>query len=302
MTKGVFLHREDSIYNDQPAEQYQFPSLYLSRAAQFVGDWIIYYEPRRGPTAKGYYAIARVERIVPDPTAADRHLALIEPGSYLTFERAVPFSRSDGPVERGVLNAAGKISGRAQAAVRPISLEDFNRILDLGFPDEEPLLPRADEREETPSPNLLMEERTPFLLDAERERTAFYGSRIIRDRVFRRIVLDAYDCRCAITGLKFINGGGRAEVEAAHIKPVEAHGPDIITNGIALSGTAHWMFDRGLISLSDDLDVLVSRQVNDIASVWNLVNESRRATVPVNSAYRPHPNYLAWHREHCFKN
>ena len=93
------MHRTDSIYDDRPELQYQFPKPYLSRASQFVGDWIIYYEPRRGPTAKGYYAIARVERIVPDPTADGMYLALIEPGSYLPFERGVPFSGADGPVE-----------------------------------------------------------------------------------------------------------------------------------------------------------------------------------------------------------
>jgi len=65
--------------------------------------------------------------------------------------------------------------------------------------------------------------------------------------------------------------------------------------------TAHWMFDRGLIGLSDDLEVLVSRQVNDPASVWGLVNETRRAAAPANPAHRPHPSYLRWHREHCFK-
>jgi putative restriction endonuclease len=297
MTRGVFLHREDSRYDDLPAERYQFPQQYLSRASQFVGDWIIYYEPRRGPTGKGYYAIARVERIVPDPSAASMHLALIEPGSYLPFERPVPFSGADGVVERGVLNEAGRISGRAQAAVRPISLADFNRILNLGMPDEEPLLPRAD----SPAGTGVAEERAPFLYEDERERVSSYTSRIVRDRVFRRIVLEAYDSRCAITGLKFINGGGRAEVQAAHIKPVEHHGPDDIRNGIALSGTVHWMFDRGLIGLGDDLEVLVSRQVNDAESVWGLVNKTRRATVPANPAHRPHPAYLAWHREHCFK-
>ena len=81
MARGVFLHRADSIYDDRPEERYQFPRQYFGRASQFVGDWIIYYEPRRGPTARGYYAIARVERIVPDPTAPDMYLALIEPGS-----------------------------------------------------------------------------------------------------------------------------------------------------------------------------------------------------------------------------
>jgi putative restriction endonuclease len=298
----VFLHRTDSIYDDRPELQYQFPKQYLTRASQFVGDWIIYYEPRRGPTAKGYFAIARVERIIPDPSADTMYLALIEPGSYLPFERPVPFSSGrEGVVERGLLNEAGAISGRAQAAVRPVSIEDFNRILLRGLPEEDPLLPRVDTPLEAPPIDRVSENRAPFALDVERERVAYYSSRIVRDRVFRKIVLEAYDCRCAITGLKLINGGGRAEVQAAHIKPVEASGPDIITNGLALSGTAHWMFDRGLISLSDELEVLVSRQVNDADSVWGLVNRSRRAVVPASPALRPHPSYLAWHREVCFK-
>lgn len=299
MTRGVFLHREDSRYDDRPAERYQFPRQYLSRASQFVGDWIVYYEPRRGPTGKGYYAIARVERIIPDPTTSDMYIALIEPGSYLPFERLVPFSDANGVVERGVLNDAGRISGRAQAAVRPISIDDFNRILDVGIPDEAPVLPREGRPTES-LPGLLREEPAPFL-ETARDRVSYYSSRLVRDRVFRRVVLDAYDCRCAVTGLKFINGGGRAEVEAAHIKPVEHDGPDDIRNGIALSGTAHWMFDRGLISITDDLQLLVSRQVNDAESVWKLLNVSKRAAVPSNPAHRPHPAYLAWHREHCFK-
>ena len=300
MAKGVFLHRADSIYDDQPESQYQFPKQYLGRAAPSEGDWILYYEPRKGG-GRGYYAMAFVERIVPDPSASGMYLALIQPGSYLPFERAVPFSGPDGLVERGLLNDAGAVSGRAQAAVRPISLEDFNRILMRGFPDEDPLLPRVGTPLEAPTLDRVSEEQAPFALDVERERVGYYSSRIVRDRVFRKIVLDAYDCRCAITGLKLINGHGRAEVEAAHIKPVEASGPDIITNGLALSGTAHWMFDRGLISLSDELDVLVSRQVNDADSVWSLVNKTRRAAVPGNPAHRPHPSYLAWHRDSRFK-
>jgi len=299
VTRGVFLHREDSRYNDVPTERYHFPRQYLSRASQFVGDWIIYYEPRRGPAGKGYFAIARVENVVPDPTTPDMFFAIIEPGSFLRFERPVPFSSEHGVVERGVLNEAGRISGRAQAAVRPISVEDFNRIVDLGLIDEAPLLPRRDIMLDVPAPEL-REEAAPFL-HADRERVSYYASRAVRDRVFRRIVLDAYDCRCAVTGLKFINGGGRAEVEAAHIKPVEHNGPDDVRNGIALSGTAHWMFDRGLISLTDDLEILVSRHVNDADSVRKLINGSGRAQAPANPALRPHPLYLAWHREHCFK-
>lgn len=293
MARGVFLHKADSIYDDQPAERYQFPSTYLDRALPLIGDWIVYKEPgKSGP--RGYFAVAKVEQIVSDPSAPGRYLALIEPGSYLDFERPVPFRTTEGRVEREVPNA--------QWSVRPLSHADFNRILSLGFPEEEPLLPRTDADLEVPAAPAVAEAHAPYVVDVARDRIAYLGSRVVRDRVFRKRVLEAYDCRCAITGLRFINGGGRAEVEAAHIKPVEAHGPDIVTNGIALSGTAHWMFDRGLISLSNDLDVLVSRQVNDVDSVWSLVNKSRRATMPADPAHRPHPTYLAWHREQCFKH
>src|SRR5581483_4935867 len=134
---------------------------------------------------------------------------------------------------------------------------DFNRIVAVGLNESDPLLPRVGD--ESP-PSGFREDQTPF--EQSRNRINFVTSRIVRDRIFRRIVLRAYSERCAISGLKLINGSGRAEVAAAHIRPVEANGPDTISNGIALSGTVHWMFDRGLLSLSDDLQILISRQTN----------------------------------------
>jgi putative restriction endonuclease len=296
MAFGVFIHRADSIYDDTPAERYQFPHQYLTRASACVGDWIIYYEPRKGPSARGYFAVAKVEQIVPDPTSPGMHLALIAPGSYLDFANPVPFSGPDGLVERGLLNAHGRISGRAQAAVRPLSSEDFNRIISLGLAEDEQLLPRQDE-----GVTGVAEDQKPFVLEEPRERVAFLGSRLLRDRIFRQVVLKAYDARCAITGLKLINGQGRAEVAAAHIRPVAQNGPDILNNGLALSGTVHWMFDRGLISLGDDLEILLSRQINDVDSVRAMINKTGRARLPLRPIDRPHPAYLGWHREHCFK-
>lgn len=114
--------------------------------------------------------------------------------------------------------------------------------------------------------------QAPFVV--ERERLPVLSSRIVRDRIFRRVVLRAYDERCAVTGLKLINGGGRAEVEAAHIRPVAANGPDIINNGVPLSGTVHWMFDRGLITFEDDLEIRLSRHVNDIDGAMGLINRT----------------------------
>ncbi|MBS7589797.1 HNH endonuclease [Ancylobacter defluvii] len=150
-------------------------------------------------------------------------------------------------------------------------------------------------------PNGFSEEQAPFAFEESREHVSYLSSRIVRNRVFRRIVLHAYDERCAISGLKLINGGGRAEVAAAHIQPVQANGPDIVSNGLALSGTAHWMFDRGMISLTDDLDVLISRHANDPDGVRAFINRSGRAIAPQRAFERPHPHFLRWHREHCFK-
>jgi len=298
MAKGVFLHRPDSIYDDVPEERYQFPAQYYARASKFVGDWIVYYEPVKSRNP-GYFAIARVAAISRDPTASEMFRAQIEPGSYLQFVERVPFQDFDGLVERGLLNDFGKISGRAQAAVRPISVADFDRILSRGIPEEDVELPRLSEQDVSIS--VLREEHADFILEVDRARELRLTSRLVRDRVFRSLVVDAYDRRCAVTGLKLVNGGGRAEVEAAHIMPVASGGPDKITNGVALSGTVHWMFDRGLIALADNFDVLISRQVNDAEGIKSLINPTGRALVPQDPALQPHPRYLAWHREHCFK-
>lgn len=292
---GVFIHRADSVYDDSPAERYQFPSPYLERAKSCIGGWIIYYEPVKVRGSRGYFAIAKVQEIIPDPSVPKMYIAVIEPGSYLEFVNTVPFTDQGEAIEKGLLNEAGGLSGRAQAAVRPLSAADFGRITELGLSDSAPLLPRVE------LASSLQEEQVPFQFQQIRERAIFNVSRIVRDRVFRSIVLSAYNETCAISGLKLKNGGGRAEVAAAHIRPVEASGPDILSNGIALSGTVHWMFDRGLLSLSDEWDVLISRQVNDPESIRSLINSTGRAIVPMKLSKRPHPKFLEWHRENCFK-
>ncbi|VXC55386.1 HNH endonuclease [Sphingomonas sp. AX6] len=298
MANGVFIHREDSIYRDTPSERYHFPKSYLSRAEKCVGDWILYYEPVKVRNTKGYWAVAKVAAIVPDPEDQNMFYAMIEPGEFVQFGSNVPFTIDGAVVEQGLLNDVGILSGRAQSAVRPLNREDFVRIVKLGLTAEDDLLPRTAWYSEN---GLLREDRVAFEY-GERERVPQLSSRVARDRAFRRTVLRAYDERCTLTGLKLINGGGRAEVEAAHIRPVAANGPDIVTNGLALSGTVHWMFDRGLVSVADDLTILVSRHVNDRDGVTSLLNRDGRARLPSNPSERPHPHFLEWHRQNCFKN
>ena len=296
MAKGVFIHRSDSIYDDVPSERYQFPRQYLGRVQDCVGDWIIYLEPSKVSQTRGYFAIAKVQQVIPDASVPDMFTAVIEKDSYLDFGTPVAFNEQSGPIERGLLNEAGKLSGRAQSAVRPISNDDFNRIVDAGLFANDRVLPRVDDDSIGFG---LAEEQTSFELDMDRP--TVFAARSVRDQNFRRIVLRTYDNRCCISGLKLINGGGRAEAEAAHIRSVEHGGPDIVTNGLALSGTVHWMFDRGLISVADNLEILISRQANDQQTIRDVINDTGYLIPPIRERDRPHPQFLNWHRENCFK-
>lgn len=299
---AVSIHRADSIYDDRPDEQYQFPRQYLRRARAALGDWIIYYEPTKVRDARGYFAMAKVADIVPDPSTSDMFLARIEPGSYLSFPVQVPLKLSEGYAELGILNERGRLSGRAQSAVRPLSGADFNRIVAMGLASNDQELPRVTEAPTDGYGSGFSDVLGQMPFEIERERSSFLVSRPVRDRAFRTIVLRAYDQRCAVTGFKFINGGGRAEVAAAHIRPVELGGPDDVRNGVALSGTVHWMFDRGLITFEDDLSIKISRHVNDTDGVQALINPTRRLIGPARDGNRPHPAFLTWHREKCFKH
>lgn len=298
MAFGVFIHRTDSIYDDVPSERYQFPRQYLTRARNCEGDWIIYLEPSKVRNTKGYFAVARVREIISDPRDTDMYVAIIEPGTYLDFGESVPFRYRNEVVENGLVNDKGKISGRAQAAVRVLSEEDFARIVAIGLGEAEDVLPRTEAHPRTrgfEDPQVAFSHPTP------RDRVNQLTNRSVRDRNFRKTVLRAYSERCAITGLRLINGGGRAEVEAAHIRPVEHDGPDITSNGIALSGTAHWMFDRGLVGLSNNLEILVSRQSNDADAIKAMINPSGKLLAPPRIADKPRLEFVTWHRENCFK-
>ena len=97
---------------------------------------------------------------------------------------------------------------------------------------------------------------------------------------------------CAMTGIKIINGRGLPEVQAAHIQPVSNRGPDSVRNGLALSGTVHWMFDRGLITLGSppEYPILLSKRASgECASVVQSgydASETGRRTLLASSCIR----------------
>ena len=62
MSKAIFTSKIDPTYDDLPEDRYHFPSSYLNRVQQSVGDWIVYYEPRR-------------KAMIPIAWADDKHIS-----------------------------------------------------------------------------------------------------------------------------------------------------------------------------------------------------------------------------------
>ena len=75
---------------------------------------------------------------------------------------------------------------------------------------------------------------------------------------------------------------------------------DFVRNGVALCGTVHWMFDRGLLSLDDDYNILISKGKVPEA-VQRMINQDRRLKLPPRLDLRPNPQWLRYHRETVFK-
>jgi putative restriction endonuclease len=183
--------------------------------------------------------------------------------------------------------------------VRPLGDQEFAEILAAGFAAELAPVEASSVVDPWPSlPDGLMEAPAEF----ERPIIERIMSRPVRDAAFRNAVQSAYSSTCAMTGIKIINGGGRAEVQAAHIRPVSNRGPDSVRNGIALSGTVHWMFDRGLISVGPppDYEILCSAE-RLRGDVRRWFNPSMTLRKPIDARLWPAPTYLEFHRNEIFK-
>lgn len=83
------------------------------------------------------------------------------------------------------------------------------------------------------------------------------GKRNGRSARFQVRVVDDYFHTCALTGYRCFTVDGGSIVDAAHIEGWAKTQNDDLTNGLALSKNAHWMFDAGLWSVDDHLRVIV---------------------------------------------
>ena len=240
---------------------------------------------------QAYFATARVETIQPDPARSGHYYALVS--NYLEFDRPVPFREGDQYYESALQRDHGQTNkGAFGRAVRQLPGHEYDVVVQNGFTA---MIADQARMMDHPYPDLAEEPAT-----FQRPIIEQVIARPFRDAAFARSVKSAYDNACTITGLKRINGGGRAEVQAAHIQPVASDGPDSVRNGLALCGTVHWMLDRGLISIDDDYSILAAKgQVPD--TIDRLINADGKLRLPDHAECRPHSQFLHFHRETIFK-
>ncbi len=294
MAHAVLTTSVGSIYDDLPEFRYHFPRTYLNQVQAAVGDWIVYYEPRRshGGGRQAYFAMARVLRIEADPNLQDHSYAYLD--GYLEFDHPVGFQGHGSYWESALQKADGSTNkGAFGRAVRPLPIAEFEAIVRAGYH-------RRLESWEVNDTVLKQGVAEHVIAYDARPMVEQCITRPFRDEAFRRNVREAYQNTCSFSGLRLINGGGRPEVQAAHIRPVASQGPDSVRNGLALTGTLHWLFDRGLLAVNEDMGILVSPQglPDDLG---RLLRPERRILLPEATDQRPHPVFLAWHRENVFK-
>ncbi|WP_310538870.1 HNH endonuclease [Phenylobacterium sp.] len=299
--KAVFDTKPNSRYDDEIDRRYHFPtqSNYLAAARAAVGDWIVYRETQRNGGRRAYIAVARVRGIELDPDLAGHAYAYVD--QYLPFDPIVPFGGGGTYWEAGprAVGDPRRVGATLQnKSMRALSDEDFAAIVQAGL--SQTLAPENAIRlnlgvQDVDQETFETLHEPPF--EQARRIEQVLLNRKIRDANFRRQVCEAYEDRCAVTGLRMINGGGKSEVQAAHIWGVGEGGPDVVQNGLALSGTVHWLFDRHLISLTDDYQLLVSH--NKVPSELRVLFEKQmeRIHLPKDRKLWPHPRYLARHRE-----
>lgn len=127
---------------------------------------------------------------------------------------------------------------------------------------------------------------------------------VIRARInqgfFRAAILAAYDARCCITGLS-----SPELLCASHIVPwsVDIKNRTNPRNGLCLNALHDRAFDRGLITVGEDLRIKVSPKVKQLsdAGVRPLILDYENVQIHMPGRFSPLPSFLEFHRREVFQ-
>jgi putative restriction endonuclease len=124
-----------------------------------------------------------------------------------------------------------------------------------------------------------------------------------RDPAFRKRVLTAYEYCCAVCGFDVRLGSMSIALDAAHIRWVQAGGPDEEVNGLALCVLHHKLLDLGAFTLDGEGRVLVSEQAHGTGGFEEFLmrHHGKEARRPQRVEWRPDPGHLEWHGREVFR-
>lgn len=121
-----------------------------------------------------------------------------------------------------------------------------------------------------------------------------------RSEAFRRVVREAYDLRCAASGLRLILPDGKPLVESVHLVPFAETFDDDPRNGMALSPTFHTLLDAKVIAPGPDLkwhvSPLLDARIPDHRQVCELAR--KQVLLPQDRRYYPRKDALEWRMHH----
>jgi putative restriction endonuclease len=124
-----------------------------------------------------------------------------------------------------------------------------------------------------------------------------------RDVRFRLLVVSAYSFTCCLTRHRLTTITRGSMVDAAHIHQFADSRNNDPRNGIALSKNAHWMFDQGLWTITDEYTIEVAHQQfaeeHPHGKALSMFN-GEALLLPADTSLWPDPAYLAWHRKKKF--
>jgi hypothetical protein len=143
-----------------------------------------------------------------------------------------------------------------------------------------------------------LEEFNPFVAE---DKAIYQIASSKREKAFTGVVLEQYDFKCAVTGVKY-HSDNLIEAHAAHIVSKSQKGSDDPRNGITLSRMAHWAFDVGMFTISDQLEVEVHPKAKQASTnrFPILDMNGTRINLPEDENYYPHQEALQWHRKEVF--
>lgn len=130
------------------------------------------------------------------------------------------------------------------------------------------------------------------------DENTFQEEVFMRRGLFKREVPKIYNNTCAVSGLRIDALTNVSMIDACHIVPFSEGYDDTLTNGIALCPNLHRAFDRGLISISDNYQVLINKNFIESKSIYNISQfEGKQIILPNQTKFYPSMNNIKKHQE-----